>query len=142
MRALQRIGPGEDRDASVRRRISAPDAEQRISPEEERIFSQVCPGGRLTQDLTEGRDDLLWGPFLTIRTGSATDSSLRHRASSGGVLSALLLYLLDSKTVDYVVQVKASETRPIANATVESVSKQDIFRPQAHVTPPPLPSAN
>jgi coenzyme F420 hydrogenase subunit beta len=105
-----------------------PTQKEPLSQEEEKTFTQICPGGRIVQQSTEGRDDLLWGPLLTVRTGSANDNSLRHHASSGGVLSALLLYLLDSKTVDYVVQNRASETRPIENATVESVSRDDIFQ--------------
>ena len=105
-----------------------PTQKEPLSQEEEKTFSQVCPGGRIAQQSAEGSDDILWGPLLTVRTGSANDSSLRHHASSGGVLSALLLYLLDTKAVDYVVQNSASETRPIENATVESVNRDDIYR--------------
>jgi coenzyme F420 hydrogenase subunit beta len=98
-----------------------------LSSEEERLIAKTCPGISLIQDSNEGADHPIWGPLFAIRTGSATDASLRHHASSGGVLSALLLYLLESKIVDYVVHTAASDVSPIENTIVESTGKAGIF---------------
>jgi coenzyme F420 hydrogenase subunit beta len=63
-----------------------------------------------------------------VRTGYATDDTLRHQASSGGALSAVLLYLLDAGLVDRVVQTAADSKAPIDNVTVVSTSRGDVFQ--------------
>ena len=98
-----------------------------LSAEEERLIARTCPGIGLTQDSQEGTDHPIWGPLVAVRTGIATDASLRHHASSGGVLSALLLYLVELKIVDYVVHTTASNVSPIENAIVESANRAGVF---------------
>lgn len=92
-----------------------------LSAEEEDRVAAICPGVRLRQENSEGRNHVIWGPVVNTRVGSATDPGLRFHASSGGVLSATLVYLLDSNKVDYVVQTAAAPDSPLANAIVESL---------------------
>jgi coenzyme F420 hydrogenase subunit beta len=92
------------------------------------LISEVCPGIKLAQTSSEGVDHPLWGPLISVRTGESTDPDLRHHASSGGALSAILVFLLEHKIVDHVVQIAASESVPIENATVESRCKEQIYR--------------
>lgn len=99
-----------------------------VSDRTDAIIADICPGLGLAQRSTEGRDHPLWGPLIAVRTGASTDGDLRRHASSGGALSGLLVYLLDSGQVDRVVQVAASAAAPIENATVESVCSADIYR--------------
>jgi coenzyme F420 hydrogenase subunit beta len=59
----------------------------------------VCPGQGLDFGLSESTDSfegLVLGTFL----GNASDSSTRRDAQSGGVVTALLQYLLDTSRVD------------------------------------------
>jgi coenzyme F420 hydrogenase subunit beta len=98
-----------------------------VTAETDRLIADICPGIHLVQDSPEGVDHPLWGPLVALRTGASTDAALRHHASSGGALSALLLFLLESGTVDYVVEVAASEASPIENTIVESRSRNDIY---------------
>jgi coenzyme F420 hydrogenase subunit beta len=98
-----------------------------LSPEEDQLISETCPGLVVIQNSTHGFDHPIWGPLLKVRVGHSTNQRLRHHASSGGALSALLLYLRDSGAVDYVVQTAASPSSPIDNGTVESVTGEDIF---------------
>jgi coenzyme F420 hydrogenase subunit beta len=91
-----------------------------VSAAEDAHIARICPG--LGQRVEAGgrRDDVLWGPWLEMRRGHATDAGLRHAASSGGALSALLVHLLDSGAVDGVVQTAADPALPIGNVTVLS----------------------
>ena len=91
-----------------------------VSVAEDRLIAQICPG--LGQVVTAGTrtDDVLWGPYLEMRTGYATEPELRHAASSGGVLSAVLVHLLESGAVDAVIQTAAAPFLPIGNVTVLS----------------------
>ncbi|MFW6028025.1 MAG: Coenzyme F420 hydrogenase/dehydrogenase, beta subunit C-terminal domain [bacterium] len=106
------------------------------------IIADICPGANLAQTSREGRDHPLWGPLIAVRTGASTDPDLRHHASSGGALSALLLYLLDTGSVDRVVQVAASAASPIENATVETVCAEDVHRAAGSRYAPSAPLAD
>jgi coenzyme F420 hydrogenase subunit beta len=46
-------------------------------------------------------------------TGHATDPWVRFHASSGGALSALGIYMLETKAVDFILHVAASKTQPV-----------------------------
>ena len=93
----------------------------------DRLIAEVCPGVKLDQTASADIDHPLWGPIVAVRVGAATDEKLRHHASSGGALSAFLLYLLDSGTVDYVVQTAASETAPLENVTAISTNHENVY---------------
>jgi coenzyme F420 hydrogenase subunit beta len=93
-----------------------------LDPEQEVAIAAVCPGLGQRVDAAGRPDDVLWGPLLTVRTGWATDPAIRFAGASGGALTALLAWLLDSGTVDAVVQVAADPDRPLGNVTVISQS--------------------
>jgi coenzyme F420 hydrogenase subunit beta len=93
---------------------------------EEARIALICPG--LGQRVAvEGRkDSVLWGPYVEMLTGWAANPDLRFAGASGGALSALAAYLLDSGTVDAVVQVGADPQFPTANRTVFSTSAAEV----------------
>jgi coenzyme F420 hydrogenase subunit beta len=98
-----------------------------LSEEEERAVAAICPGLRLDQ-AAEGRpDDALWGPHLGAWTGHATDPELRHAASSGGALSALLVHLLETGAVEFVLQTAADPANPVGNRTVLSRTAAEVL---------------
>lgn len=83
-----------------------------------RRIEAVCPGTRIagvpTHSVPERASvDLVWGPYLRVVEAHATDPEVRYRAASGGVLSALGRYLLDSGRVDAIVHVAASQQAPM-----------------------------
>lgn len=102
-----------------------------LSDAEERTVAAICPGLRLDQ-AAEGRaDDPIWGPHLGVWTGHAADPGLRHAASSGGVLSALLVHLLESGPerggVEFVLQTAADPENPLGNRTVISRTAAEVM---------------
>lgn len=76
-----------------------------------------CPGYEIKNHNKKNYDDL-WGPILTCSTGFASNSVVRKSGSSGGVLSALLIFILESELVDAVIQTRGSIKNPIENETV------------------------
>lgn len=98
-----------------------------LTPEDERRIAAVCPGLSLAHEPANGHDHAVWGPVVKIRVGYATDDALRHHASSGGVLSAVLQFLLESGRVNRIIQTAADAQSPISNATVESKTRSDIL---------------
>ncbi|MCP4328905.1 MAG: coenzyme F420 hydrogenase [Alphaproteobacteria bacterium] len=82
----------------------------------DRIY-ETCPGTRvegLPQALLDpaAEIDPVWGPHLRIVRAFAADPEIRFRASTGGVLTALAIYLLDSGRAEFIVHAKASTTHP------------------------------
>lgn len=86
-----------------------------------RAINAVCPGTRV-----EGAEpdrlspqatvDPVWGPIATLIQAHAGDPIVRHRASSGGALTALAQFLLESGRVDLIVHVAASRAQPMRSA--------------------------
>jgi coenzyme F420 hydrogenase subunit beta len=102
-----------------------------LTETEERTVAAICPGLGLDQAAAAARaDDPLWGPHLGVWTGHAADPGLRHAASSGGALSALLVHLLEagleSGAVEFVLQTAADPANPLGNRTVLSRTAAEV----------------
>lgn len=103
--------------------VSAP-----LAAAEDAAVARVCPG--LTQEVSVGagaRDHPLWGPFAEMRTGHATDDDVRHAGASGGGISGLVLFLLESGRVDAVLATAADPENPVGNRTVVLRSRADVL---------------
>ncbi len=98
-----------------------------LTPDDDATIAAICPG--LGERVTaEGRtDSVLWGPYVEMQTGWATDPEVRFAGSSGGVLSAILQYLLAADHVDAVIQTTASPDLAIGNATVVSADPAAVL---------------
>ena len=100
-----------------------------INSEQEAI-RKVCPGIGLEHPPTFDKPITyhpVWGPIIDLQAGYANDPEVRYKGSSGGVLSSLLIYLIETKQVDFVVQTKASQRFPLLNETVFSETREDII---------------
>lgn len=97
-----------------------------LTPEEDARIARICPGLGQSVEADGRTDDVMWGPYVAMHTGFSTDPDLRHAASSGGGLSAMLVHLLDSGAVDAVIQTAAAPQVPVANVTVLSDTAADV----------------
>jgi coenzyme F420 hydrogenase subunit beta len=92
----------------------------------------TCPGVRadgLPENLVEAdtKVDNVWGPWRRMTKAWATDPIVRHKGSTGGVMSALGSYLLTNKLVDFVLHVKASTANPTFGEPHLSFTHADIM---------------
>jgi len=71
--------------------------------------------------------DLLWGPTVWMGTGHATDEQVRFHASSGGALSALGRFLLDSGEVAFILHVAGSPAAPLRSAATLSFTVAEVM---------------
>lgn len=90
---------------------------------------QSCPGKGLPKRIIEGFNDIFWGKNLSAYIGKACDEELWKNGQSGGVVSALLLYLIDNKIINSAIvndfdQVKKRST------VKKAYNKQDLLKSQ------------
>jgi coenzyme F420 hydrogenase subunit beta len=78
----------------------------------------ICPGVRVQGAATDAvssraSHDLVWGPAEQLAIGYAGDPTVRYRASTGGVLTALGQFLVTSGRVKFILHVAASRREPM-----------------------------
>jgi coenzyme F420 hydrogenase subunit beta len=118
------IGPGAARMVESQDGFLRPTYES-LSQEADALIDRTCPGGFLQQD--DPAHQPVWGPVLELHRGWARDERLRFEASSGGALSAVLEHLLAQGEAEYVLQTGAAPDVPWRNASVETVSGEDVL---------------
>ncbi|PSL04732.1 coenzyme F420 hydrogenase subunit beta [Haloactinopolyspora alba] len=89
----------------------------------------VCPGASLRHD-QHALDDAPfggeWGPVLELYECWSTDPAVRHRGSSGGVVSALTAHAVTCGEAVGALQVQARPDAPLLNETVLNRTYDDI----------------
>lgn len=124
------LPPGRVRMALDSKGFLRPRAEQALSAADEQAVREVCPGIGLTHEASaraaRAAYHPVWGPVASLWAGHAADPDIRRRASSGGVLSALLIHLLDSRQVDFVLHVRAASDDPLRNDAVISSTRDEV----------------
>lgn len=107
--AIQIVLTPEGRERPVARRPLDPATMERINA--------ICPGTRVEGAATEGpvrprMRDVVWGSAEQLAVGFAGDPEVRHRASTGGVLTALGQFILASGRAKFILHVAASAKEP------------------------------
>jgi coenzyme F420 hydrogenase subunit beta len=81
-------------------------------------INAVCPGTHVDgaavgAQSKDAATDLIWGPAEHLAIGYAGDPDVRFRGSTGGVLTALGRFLLESGRAKFILHVAASKTAPM-----------------------------
>ncbi len=99
-----------------------------LTKEEESVLSQACPGvvaeARREPDWPS---DPIWGAHGTMVQAWAGDPGIRHRAATGGVLTALGVHLLKTEKAAFVLHVGADPSAPMRSRTVISDSVDSVM---------------
>ena len=103
-----------------------PNATEEVRQSDQKIIQDICPGINVVQDIKNNYHPI-WGPIQKVRVGYSSDPDIRYLGSSGGVITAILDYLLSKNKVDYVIQVKSSTDRKIDNIAVLSRTRKDVL---------------
>ncbi len=99
----------------------------------EQAILEACPGMTLDEPADPARHgaqvriDPCFGPWIRVWKGHAGDPDIRHRGSSGGALTALALWLLESGEVDFISHVRADEERPMRSRSHTSATRDDVL---------------
>ncbi|MDD2943572.1 MAG: Coenzyme F420 hydrogenase/dehydrogenase, beta subunit C-terminal domain [bacterium] len=107
-----------------------PVALRALNETEQFSIRQFCPGIALQhpEQFDKGVSyHHVWGPVSRLAAGHAADADVRHKGSSGGALSGLLIHLLETGKIDFVLHTRASETQPLTNESVFSSTRKDVI---------------
>ncbi len=83
----------------------------------------VCPasGNALSKQSNE-----IWGKAEKTYLGWSCDENIRRQASTGGLLTSLCCYLLDTGLVDGIIQTKVDTSSVIKTTTIVSRNSNDV----------------
>ncbi|WP_419925581.1 Coenzyme F420 hydrogenase/dehydrogenase, beta subunit C-terminal domain [Candidatus Poriferisocius sp.] len=99
-----------------------------FNPEEEQTIIGACPGVVAEARSDPGLPlDPIWGHHGTMRHAWAADPEVRFKAATGGVLTALGQYLLDSGTAAFVLHVGADPAQPMRSRWVSSETSEAVL---------------
>lgn len=93
------------------------------------IIKNICPGIVVEREsrIDDNYWHKTWGTILDIEVGYATDYKTRWRASSGGVISAILCFMLDIGMIDYVIQIGSNQTEPLNNIVFINNTREEVL---------------
>jgi coenzyme F420 hydrogenase subunit beta len=98
-----------------------------VSAEIEERIADACPGSRVAKWRDAPMVDPYWGPIEALHTGHSTDGELRFAASSGGMISGLLIHALESGLVDEVIQIAVDSRDPTRNAIRRTRTREEVM---------------
>lgn len=104
-----------------------PVAKGAARPETDALLRQVCPGARVAPWNDAPRKHPIWGRYHRCLTAWSTSAEIRHIGSSGGILSALALYALETGRVDRVLHVGMDPDAPLLTAIRRSVDREGVL---------------
>ena len=93
--------------------------------DKEEIFRNICPAYIRNDDNNTNLG--IWGKYEKILTTYSSDKDIRFKASTGGSLTGVLLYLIENKIVDGVIQVKSNARNPYIAQYGLSTTKDEII---------------
>ena len=91
---------------------------------DEEFLTSVCPcyGNQLTQmDPSQ-----IWGKHIAVYYGWSSNNEVRYSASSGGVLTQIACYLLETKKVDYIIQTSVDADEQTKTVTKISSTVDEV----------------
>lgn len=111
-----------------------PEIREELSDAEYDRIWNACTGGRF--DFPAMRKQifgdtpgvhLYMGPYRELCIGHATDPELREAGASGGILSAILIYLLEKGRIDGAVVTRMSRDKPWLTEPFIATSREAIL---------------
>ena len=97
------------------------------------VCAEVCPVNK--ENITELNqfifnkmpDNLFMGNFVDCYTGYSTDSTIRWNATSGGIITSLLIFLLKNQSIDGALLTRISRDDPLKAEPFIARTENDIL---------------
>lgn len=97
---------------------------QELSEKEWSDLAYVCPALNMKYDVYTNEKMPLCGQTIECKVGWSKDEDIRFKASSGGGVTSFLLYLLEQKKIDGVIQVGRTDNQLVAEGMLCTNAEQ------------------
>ena len=94
---------------------------------------KVCPGysieyRKLNEDIFNKQpDDASFGNYINCYVGHATDKEIRFSSSSGGLVTAMLIYALEKKIIDGALVTRMKKNNPLEPEPFIAETRDEIL---------------
>lgn len=100
----------------------------KLNRSEKSIFKQICPGLNITSEKENPAIfHPIWGTTYDCFTAYSSEDQIIKESSSGGVISSILIYLIEKKIVDAVIHIGMNKGNPFDNEIKVSKTKEEIL---------------
>lgn len=90
------------------------------------FYSQVCPANGKALQQSDCKE--MWGKHIEVYAAYSKDDIIRKKASSGGVLTSLAIFLLEEGDVDGIIHVGRTTDTPYATECYCSTTREEIIQ--------------
>lgn len=97
------------------------------------ICYKICPGHSVdfidlnSKFIAQGQNNTLLGNYICCYTGYINNYNIRYRSSSGGLLTAFLIYALEQKIVDGAIVTRMKKDNPLEPETFIARTKEELL---------------
>lgn len=88
------------------------------------FLKAVCP---VTDSFKKSKASGIWGDSVAIYAGYSANKDIRTKSSSGGFLTGIALFLLESKKVDGIIQIAQNIQNPIETVVRVSTTREQVL---------------
>lgn len=99
-----------------------------------RVCLNVCPGISINLNeysrtifKNENKENSLIGQYINTYIGYSNDDKLRWEATSGGIITSILIYMLEKNIIDGAIVTKMDENNPLIPKSLLARSKEEII---------------
>lgn len=93
----------------------------------DKTIARLCPGITI-HNRNQSKHLSIWGKVIRVSNAWASDKNIRHLSSSGGVTSAIAIYLLDTHKVDGVLHVGVKNDSYLFNQLFVGRNRDEILK--------------
>lgn len=94
---------------------------------QEGVIKRICPGVNIENDQLFNNQKKIWGELKGAFSGYSADTEIRNKGASGGVISAVAVYLLEKGTVDAILHVGGDSKDYKRNTLRVSKCRDDVL---------------
>ena len=90
-------------------------------------FEKYCPAINL-YDLKDNMKNYskIYGSYISCYLGHSLDDNIRYQASTGGIVTSLMIYLLEKKYVEAIVHIGKNKSNPLETCVMVSTNSNEI----------------
>ncbi|SEM91381.1 coenzyme F420 hydrogenase subunit beta [bacterium A37T11] len=96
--------------------------------EKEKIIQKTCPGLNIINDIPFEKNEMVWGHIEQLSAGYSLDQEIRTKGSSGGIVSAIGIFMLESGKADAVLQIGGDAADYLRNQLQVSKTREEVLR--------------